>query len=151
MQINLQEFKLKAFSSLEIIITIVILAIFLSFILPKISTYLEKNDIIKLKSDIILIKNGLQKEKTKRVLTQENNYINSLDNAKIDKKNEELFSNILTLPIKSTTTKDKENGFWAKVSNNKYIFFTSTKTYEFSLENSDFICISKEIDCKELE
>ncbi|WP_026804588.1 hypothetical protein ACNSOO_06560 [Aliarcobacter lanthieri] len=136
---------------MEIIITIVILAIFLSFILPKISTYLEKNDIIKLKSDIILIKNGLQKEKTKRVLTQENNYINSLDNAKIDKKNEELFSNILTLPIKSTTTKDKENGFWAKVSNNKYIFFTSTKTYEFSLENSDFICISKEIDCKELE
>ncbi|WP_419677571.1 hypothetical protein ACN2EN_07690 [Aliarcobacter lanthieri] len=136
---------------MEIIITIVILAIFLSFILPKISTYLEKNDIIKLKSDIILIKNGLQKEKTKRVLTQENNYINSLDNAKINKNNEELFSNILTLPIKSTTTKDKENGFWAKVSNNKYIFFTSTKTYEFSLENSDFICISKEIDCKELE
>lgn len=151
MQINLQEFKLKAFSSLEIIITIVILAILLSFILPKISTYLEKNDIIKLKSDIILIKNGLQKEKTKRVLTQETNYINLLDNAKIDKKNEDLFSNILTLPIKSTTIKDKENGFWAKVSNNKYIFFTSTKTYEFSLENSDFICISKEIDCKELE
>ncbi|QKF59593.1 hypothetical protein ALANTH_1488 [Aliarcobacter lanthieri] len=143
MQINLQEFKLKAFSSLEIIITIVILAIFLSFILPKISTYLEKNDIIKLKSDIILIKNGLQKEKTKRVLTQENNYINSLDNAKIDKNNEELFSNILTLPIKSTTTKDKENGFWAKVSNNKYIFFTSTKTYEFSLEDSDLFVLVK--------
>ncbi|WP_051583596.1 hypothetical protein [Aliarcobacter lanthieri] len=128
---------------MEIIITIVILAIFLSFILPKISTYLEKNDIIKLKSDIILIKNGLQKEKTKRVLTQENNYINSLDNAKIDKNNEELFSNILTLPIKSTTTKDKENGFWAKVSNNKYIFFTSTKTYEFSLEDSDLFVLVK--------
>ncbi|WP_146951611.1 hypothetical protein [Aliarcobacter vitoriensis] len=136
---------------MEIVITIVIVAILLSFILPKMSVYLEKNDILKLKSDIVLIKNALQKEKTKRVLAQENSYINSLDSAKIDIKNEDLFSNILKMPIISTSTKDKEKGSWAKVSNSKYIFFTSSKTYEFYLDNGDFICSSKEIDCKELE
>jgi len=151
LQINLQEFKIKAFSSLEIIITVVIVAIVLSFILPKANIYLQKNDILKLKSDIVLIKNGLQKEKTKRVLSGENQNINFLDSAKIDTKGEELFSNILNIAIVSTTIKDKENGLWAKVSNNKYIFFTKSKTYEFSLENSDFICISNKIDCKELE
>jgi len=151
LQINLQEFKIKAFSSLEIIITVVIVAILLSFILPKANIYLQKNDILKLKSDIVLIQNGLQKGKTKRVMSGENQNITFLDSAKIDTKGEELFSNILNLPIISTTTKDKENGLWAKVSNNKYIFFTSTKNYEFSLENSSFICVSKNIDCKELE
>jgi len=151
LQINLQEFKIKAFSSLEIIITVVIVAILLSFILPKANIYLQKNDILKLRSDIVLIQNSLQKSKTKRVLSKQNQNITFLDSAKIDTKGEELFSNILNLPIISTTTKDKENGLWAKVSNNKYIFFTSTKTYEFSLENSSFICISKKIDCKELE
>lgn len=151
MQINLQEFKLKAFSTLEIIVTIVIIAILLSFILPKFNRYLEKNDIVKLKSDIVLIKNGLQKEITKKVLAQESSYINSLDSARVDTKGETLFSNILKMPMISTTTKDKENGSWTKVSNSKYLFFTASKTYEFSLENSDFICISKDTDCKELE
>jgi len=136
---------------LEIIITVVIVAILLSFILPKANIYLQKNDILKLKSDIVLIQNGLQKAKTKRVLSGENQNITFLDSAKIDTKGEELFSNILNLPIISTTTKDKENGLWAKVSNNKYMFFTKAKTYEFSLENSSFICISKKIDCEELE
>ena len=67
MQIKSLDFKKKAFSTLEIVIFIIIVSIVLSFAIPKFKVLLEESDLLKLKSDITLIKNGIQKDKTKRV------------------------------------------------------------------------------------
>lgn len=94
MQIKLRGFRKKAFSTLEIVIFIVVIATILSFLLPKFNTFLENSDLVKLKSDIALINNGIQKEKSKNILIQKYGNINKLDGAKIDVKNEKLFEYI---------------------------------------------------------
>ena len=43
-------FRKKAFSTLEIVIFIVVIATILSFLLPKLNTFLENSDLVKLKS-----------------------------------------------------------------------------------------------------
>lgn len=74
-----------------------------------------------------------------------------MDSAKINTKNEELFKNVLENPILSTNVTEKANGHWAKLSNKKYLFFTQSKTFEFVLENGNFLCVSSELLCKEIE
>lgn len=150
MQIKLLGFSKKAFSTLEIVIFIVVIAIILSFLLPKINTFLENSDLLKLKSDIALIKNGIQKDKAKNILIQKFDYINKLDNANIDVENEKLFEYILNFPIISTSTNESKNGYWAKVSDDKYIFFTRKHNYEFLLKDSQFLCVSSLELCEEL-
>ena len=150
MQIKLQDFRKKAFSTLEIVIFIVVIATILSFLLPKLNTFLENSDLVKLKSDIALINNGIQKEKSKNILIQKYGNINKLDGAKIDVKNEKLFEYILDFPIISTSTNESKNGSWAKVSVDKYIFFTRKNQYEFLLKDGQFLCVSSEEICKEL-
>jgi type II secretory pathway pseudopilin PulG len=84
LQIKLRGFRKKAFSTLEIVIFIVVIATILSFLLPKFDTFFEKSDLLKLKSDIALINNGIQKEKSKNILIQKYGNINKLDGANID-------------------------------------------------------------------
>ncbi len=62
-----------------------------------------------------------------------------------------MFKDVLDTPILSTTINDKNYGNWAKISNVKYLFFTQSKTFEFVLENGNFVCISNENLCKEIE
>lgn len=150
MQIKLQGFRKKAFSTLEIVIFIVVISTILSFLLPKLNTFLENSDLVKLKSDIALINNGIQKDKSKNILIQKYGNINKLDGAKIDVKNEKLFEHILDFPIISTSTNESKNGYWAKVSDDKYIFFTRKNMYEFLLKDGQFLCVSSEEICKEL-
>ena len=150
MQIKLQGFRKKAFSTLEIVIFIVVISTILSFLLPKLNTFLENSDLVKLKSDIALINNGIQKEKSKNILIQKYGNINKLDGSKIDVKNEKLFEYILDFPIISTSTNESKNGHWAKVSDDKYIFFTRKNQYEFLLKDGQFLCVSSEEICKEL-
>ncbi len=150
MQIKLRGFRKKAFSTLEIVIFIVVIATILSFLLPKLNTFLENSDLVKLKSDIALINNGIQKEKSKNILIQKYGNINKLDGAKIDVKNEKLFEYILDFPIISTSTNESKNGYWAKVSDDKYIFFTRKNQYEFLLKDGQFLCVSSEKLCEEI-
>ncbi len=150
MQIKLRGFRKKAFSTLEIVIFIVVIATILSFLLPKLNTFLENSDLVKLKSDIALIKNGIQKEKSKNILIQQYGNINKLDGAKIDVKNEKLFEYILDFPIISTSTNESKNGYWAKVLDDKYIFFTRKHNYEFLLKDSQFLCVSSEKLCEDI-
>lgn len=150
MQIKLLDFKKKAFSTLEIVIFIVIISIVLSFAIPKFRVLLDKSDLSKLKSDIALIQNGIQKDRTKRVLAQNFEYINSLDSANIDVEKERLFEYILEFPSISTSTNLAKNGYWAKVSNSRYIFFTREIKYEFALENGEFLCLNSKDLCEDL-
>lgn len=150
MQIKLQGFRKKAFSTLEIVIFIVVISTILSFLLPKLNTFLENSDLVKLKSDIALINNGIQKEKSKNILIQKYGNINKLDGAKIDVKNEKLFEYILDFPIISTSTNESKNGYWTKILDDKYIFFTRKNQYEFLLKDGQFLCVSSEKLCEDI-
>ncbi|WPD02602.1 hypothetical protein QUR79_07575 [Arcobacter cryaerophilus gv. pseudocryaerophilus] len=150
MQIKLLDFKKKAFSTLEIVIFIVIISIVLSFAIPKFRVLLDKSDLSKLKSDIALINNGIQKEKSKNILIQKYGDINKLDDANIDSEKEKLFEYILDFPFISTSKNESKNGYWAKVSVDKYIFFTRKNQYEFLLKDGQFLCVSSLELCEEL-
>lgn len=141
----------SAFFTLEIVIVIVIIAILLSYLFPKFGTFLEKNDLLKLKADLALIQNGIQKEKVKAFLVSNELRLDYLDEANIDKEGEELFTKVLSMPLIATNMKDKKNSSWAKISSNRYVFFTRTKIYEFSFDKSQFLCMNDEESCKELE
>ncbi|QKF73050.1 hypothetical protein AFAEC_0875 [Aliarcobacter faecis] len=104
-----------------------------------------------LKSQYALIQSAITKAKNRDILLQNQVNINSLDSAKINIEDEELFKNILPKAILSTTINDKEYGHWAKISDKKYLFFTQSKTFEFIFENNQFLCVSNEILCKEIE
>ena len=122
-----------------------------SFAITKFNNINENSDILTLKSHYALIQSVITRKKSNEVLLQNNVNIDSLDSARINIKNEELFKNVLDTPILSTTINDKNYGNWAKISNVKYLFFTQSKTFEFVLENGNFVCISNENLCKEIE
>lgn len=127
------------------------MALIFSFAIPKFNNISENLNILTLKGDFALIQSAITRKKSKDIMLQNQTAISSLGNAKINTKNEELFKNILDKPILSTSINDKEYGHWAKISNKKYLFFTQSKTFEFILENGDFLCVSSEILCKEIE
>lgn len=135
---------------MEIVIVIVVLAIIFSYALPKFSKILDSSNILKLKSDISLIKSALKDIKVDNSLTNVNKII-YLDDARINQKDEKLFSNILnSTAILSTNSIEKKSGYWAKISNSSYIFYLKNKELEFSLVDDDFVCISQDELCEEL-
>ena len=141
----------KAFSILEIIIVIVIVSITLSFAVTKFDLIKQNTNLTKLKADIALIQNGITTLKKQRVL--QNNYddIDSLDEALSSTKDEKLFSKILQYPLKSTNAVLKEKGFWFKKSSKEYVFvLNSSDEVLFKLENSVFSCIKPKKVCEEL-
>ena len=97
--------------------------------LPKLNTLLENSDLVKLKSDIALINNGIQKRNQKYINTKYGN-INKLDGAKIDVENEKLFEYILDFPIISTSTNESKMAIGQKYQMITYIF-TRKNQYEF--------------------
>lgn len=127
------------------------MALIFSFAIPKFNNISENLNILTLKGDFALIQSAITRKKSKDIMLQNQTDISSLDNARINTKNEELFKNVLDKPILSTSINDKEYGHWTKISNKKYLFFTQSKTFEFILENGDFLCVSNEILCKEIE
>ncbi len=127
------------------------MTLIITFAIPKFNSVNESSNILALKSEFALVQSALVKAKSRNVLLQNQNDIDSLDDAKINTKSEELFKNILDKPILSTTINEKKYGQWAKLSNKKYIFFTQSKTFEFLFDNSEFRCVSNEILCKEIE
>lgn len=127
------------------------MALIFSFAIPKFNNISENSNILTLKAGFALIQSAITRKKSKDIMLQNQTDISSLDNARINTKNEELFKNVLDKPILSTSINDKEYGHWTKISNKKYLFFTQSKTFEFILENGDFLCVSNEILCKEIE
>jgi hypothetical protein len=128
-----------------------ILSIITAFFFPKVQNILKNSDLITLKSQIALIQNGIKKQKTKNILLQKDEKLSNLDSAKSGVENEKLFSNILDETIFSTTNSEKKSGFWAKISDSKYLFFVKDDIFEFAFDGYSFICTSKEELCKSLE
>lgn len=141
----------KSFSILEIIIVIVIVSIILSFAIPKFDLINQNTNLTKLKADIALIQNGITNLKKQRVLQNNNYEVDTLDEASIMTKGENLFSKVLQYPIKSTNQNLKQKAHWYKKSSKEYVFVLNSKDEVlFELENSVFSCIKPKKVCEEL-
>ena len=140
----MKSIKSKGFSLLEIIFVIAIISIIAIVAIPKLGTSLDKTNNIKIKSDIILIRDGLNSYKNKQILSGGFSILESLDD-----NNELLFNKILTYPIVSSTTKKSTS--WEKLSNAKYIvWIDSKKSLEFKYDkiNFTFDCNKNDENCK---
>ena len=151
LQINFQSSKIKGFSLLEIIIAILILAIIATFTIPKFDTITYNSNISTLKSQLSLIQNALNEEKNKKILLSNTQKITKLDDASINKENENLFTEIINFPIISTNSNQNEAGKWRKTSTNTYDFFLApNKKISFLFENEKIICNDLEKICEEI-
>ena len=133
------------------IIAIILIAIIISFAIPKFTNLNYNKNITTLKSQLALIQNGIVNQKSKNILLSNNQEISSLDEATSNSSGEKLFSKVIDFSIISTNNTKKESGMWAKISNNSYTFYLSTdKNIEFSFENEKFLCKSSVELCKEI-
>lgn len=135
--------KKGAFSLLELIFILSIIGLLLVVAVPKITKFLTNTKNIKIKNDVLMIREGLNSAKNNFLLKGENEKLYSLD-----ENDEELFSKILSRPIIASTS--GEMGSWMKSSSNRYQvilqnsqkleFFFDSDSYSFDCDNSDAFC-----------
>jgi general secretion pathway protein G len=148
----------KAFSLLEIIFVLSIIALLGSFMLKNSFGFLEKAHITTLKTHIALIRNALSLNKNERIRKGLSPYPLVLDKAQPNSANEQLFigtpdEKLVEYPILSTTLAEKELGKFAKVSPlSYYAYITKEDFIEFIYNNSSgtFSCSYDQDLCKEL-
>lgn len=141
----------KAFSLFELILVLIIISIIASYIVVNSKDSLSFSQKTSIKSDIALIRSAIQRKNSKNVLLNKSEGF-SLDEAKVNKKDEELFKNILKIPLISTSDSKKEIAKWIKVSTNSYKVYLNEKlSLEFDFTNGTFVCKSEISLCKEYE
>ena len=149
----------KSMTILEIIFVILLISIITSYVIPKLFTHFEDTTIIKIRSDINLIRDSIAYNKNQNILLNKDQiYIKYLDNAPINIANEQLFigyenEKLLKYPIISTSINSNEIGKWIKISQNIYkIFINKTNFIEFIYNNQNgiFDCDYKIDLCLEL-
>jgi type II secretory pathway pseudopilin PulG len=119
----------KGFSLLEIIFIITIIAIISVFAIPKLFDNIDRANIVKLKADVALIRNEINKIKNKQILSNSTVVLDNIDNI---------------IPTKQ----------WEKISTNKYKASINSDTYvefDYDKNNFTFDCdVSTDIYCKDL-
>lgn len=141
---------LKALSAIEVIIIILVISIVISFSIPKFNTILYNTNLTKLKTDVVVIQNGITNLKKKNILLEKYDEIENLDDANFT-SSQKLFSKILDFPFISTSIEENKEGSWLKKDSNTYVFILSnSEQVEFNLENSTFICKEPKSLCMEL-
>jgi len=136
----------KGFTLIEVIFVIAIIGIIITVAIPKLNENLNKTNIIKIKNDITMIRDGITKYKNKMILQN-----NSFDLDALDDNSEKLFNKILVYPIISSSLKKASS--WSKVSNTNYkIYIDSTNSIEFIYDKVTytFDCDQDKEFCKEL-
>lgn len=136
----------RAFSLIEIIFVIAIISIILIVAVPKLGDTLNKANTNKIKSDILLIKEGLNNYKNRMILQGLTTPLESLED------NEQyLFNKILQDPIYSSAK--PKIGSWSKISDTSYkVYVENGDSVEFIYDNDDysFECDHDNILCQEL-
>lgn len=134
------------------IIAIILIAIIISFAIPKFTNLNYNKNITTLKSQLALIQNGIVNQKSKNILLSNNQEISSLDEATLNSSGEKLFSKVIDFSIISTNNTKKESGMWAKTEDKTYTFYLlSDKDVLFSFEDGKFLCKSSAELCSEIE
>ena len=137
----------KGFSLIEIIFTVALISIIASVAMSKFDDSLNSTNLAKIKSDILKIREGINKYKNTMILKNEIESFNSLDT-----NDEDLFSLVLNTPITSSTNQKASS--WNKISNTEYnVYINSTDfiEFQFDLENYTFNCDRTGILCKDLQ
>lgn len=149
----------KAFSVLEIVFVIVIIAVISAIAIPKLFQNKLQTNIVKVKSEVALIRKAIKEDYNKQIMKQSSNeYIEKLDDASIDESDKKLFMGIddrglLEYALYSTDSSENKSGKWIKQSDSKYeIVLDRDIKVEFTYDNSDgsFECDSDEQYCMEL-
>ena len=133
----------KAFSLLEVIFTIVIIAIIISVAIPKVDNNIQKANILKLKSDISSIRKGIVEYNNRAILANKEEFLETLDNGVF------LFEKIINYSIVSSN----QPAGWEKISNIKYKAWISSEDFvifRYNQSNGSFDCNLKEKFCKDL-
>lgn len=148
----------KAFSLIEIIITIVIISIVSTFAFNKFFHSLEESNFLKIKAEVALINNAINQLYSNQTLLGNNSFtLEKLDEADINSANETLFNGydeyiLLDELILSTSEEKKKLGFWIKLSDTNYkVYFSKDKSLEFLLDKETilFSCDDSIELCKE--
>jgi len=141
----------KSFSLLELILVISLIVILFAFLAPKYNTIFDSTNITKLKSDLAIIRSRISKKISENVLLSKDETI-VLDGAKIDTKNEKLFSNVIDFNLLSTNSDELKSGSWIKTSTSTYEFIISNKKQiAFTFTDGKLLCKSEEELCKEIQ
>ncbi len=140
----MRSIKSKAFSLLEIIFAIAIISIITMVAIPKLGKSIDKTNFVKIKSDILLIRDGINRYKNNLILKANNETLDTLDN-----DNNLLFSKVLKYPILSSMT--QKSGTWNKLSDNTYIVWIDDKEnlkFMYNNLNNTFDCDKSDENCK---
>ena len=128
-----------SFTMIEIVFVIVIIAILSGVAIKKLYYSVDNANIIKLKSQIALIRNAINTKREASILRgQSSSYIDTLDDVLIDTSNQKLFDKILdNSNIISISSRASKSGFWSKSSNLTYsAWVSSSKKVDFSYNSS---------------
>ncbi len=141
----------KGFTLLELIVVLVIVSIIAGFAFFKFKDTYTYSNKTKIKSEIALIRNSIQKLNTQNILKNIDDTI-KLDDEPVNLENSQLFKNILDFPLVSTTTGKKEESKWIKTSSNSYMIYLDENDFlKFKYEDGIFKCLSETTLCKEFE
>ena len=149
-----QRLKQIAFTMIEIVFVIVIIAILSSIAIKKLYFSVNDANILKLKTQVALIQDAINSTKENNILKGlSSSYISQLDNAPIDTPDCKLFDNILDTPIISTSSSSAKAGYWSKSDNFTYkAWINNSNNIEFNYDNNSgvFICNIENKYCKQL-
>ena len=143
----------KSFTLLETIIVVLIIAIISSVGLYKLFFNLDSANILKVKTEINLIKNAITKKHNENILKNSGDEFESLDDTSINTKNQILFSNVLDHILISTNSHEKSVAKWIKVSQKSYEIYISKDqsiVFDFDSAHATFDCDFENALCKEL-
>ncbi len=135
----------KSFSILEIIFAITIISILITVTIPKLFSNISNANIIKLRADVALIRDGIKTYINNQLLSNTTQSLATLEN-----NDNLLFELILITPIISS---QNTSGNWSKSSTNTYLaWINSTLNVEFIYDNNShhFDCDFANDYCKEL-
>ncbi|WP_419764584.1 MAG: prepilin-type N-terminal cleavage/methylation domain-containing protein [Arcobacter sp.] len=148
----------RAFSLVEIIITILIIGLIGTFAITKLFNSIDKSNELKIKSEVALVNEAINRVYSSQILLANSNFfLERLDDASINSANESLFIGyeeyiLLDTVILSSSLDKKELGKWIKVSNTNYrVYLTKEKVLDFVFDTDEalFSCDKKDDACKE--
>jgi prepilin-type N-terminal cleavage/methylation domain-containing protein len=136
----------KAFSLIEIIFVLFIIAVIITAAVSKFGTTLNNTYMTKLKSDVLQIRSGINQYKNSMILKNKNDTLNQLDD-----NDAMLFNLILQTPILASSNNKADS--WNKISATKYTFYINNQTFltfNYNATNFTFDCDNSNELCKEL-
>lgn len=149
----------KAFSLLEIIFVLVIIALIFTFAIRNNQTFFSNSTLSKIKSDVALIRSAIASKVHARMLKAQTQFPQRLDDAALNTEGALLFSGIedeklLDYPFVSTSSYERQIGQWSKKTQKSYLVWISKEEsieFTYDLNKGTFECDYTQNSCKEID